>query len=48
MIDYREILRLQALGINHNRIADGVGAARQTVVSVLQRAAAQKLPCLSA
>ena len=43
MVNYREILRLHALGINHSRITDSVGAARQTVVSVLQRAATQGL-----
>jgi transposase len=43
MVNYREILRLHALGINHSRIADSLGAARQTVVSVLQRATAQGL-----
>ena len=43
MTNYREILRLCSLGINHSRIADSMGVARQTVVSALQRAAAQGL-----
>lgn len=41
MTNYREILRLQALGFNNSRIADSTGATRQTVIAVLQRAAAQ-------
>ena len=43
MTNYREILRLSSLGINHRRIAEGMGIARQTVVTALQRAAAQGL-----
>jgi len=43
MTNYREILRLRSLGINHSRIAEGMGIARQTVVTALQRAAAQGL-----
>lgn len=43
MTNYREILRLRSLGINHSRIAEGMGIARQTVVTTLQRAAAQGL-----
>ena len=41
MTNYREILRLRSLGINHSRIAESMGIARQTVVTALQRAAAQ-------
>lgn len=41
MTNYREILRLQALGFNNSRIADSTGATRQTVIAVLQRAEAQ-------
>lgn len=41
MTNYREILRLQALGFNNSRIADSTGATRQTVIAVLQRAAVQ-------
>ena len=41
MTNYREILRLSSLGINNKRIAQGMGIARQTVVTALQRAAAQ-------
>ncbi len=43
MTDYREILRMSSLGINHKQIAEGMGISRQTVVTVLQRAAAQEL-----
>ncbi len=43
MTNYREILRLRSLGINHSRIAQSMGIARQTVVTALQRAAAQEL-----
>ena len=43
MTNYREILRLSSLGINHRQIAEGMGIARQTVVTALQRAAAQGL-----
>jgi transposase len=43
MTNYREILRLSSLGINHSQIAAGMGIARQTVVTALQRAAAQGL-----
>lgn len=38
MTDYREILRLRSLGINHSQIALSMGISRQTVVTVLQRA----------
>ena len=38
MTNYREILRLRSLGINHSRIAESMGIARQTVVTTLQRA----------
>jgi transposase len=43
MTNYREILRLSSLGINHSQIAAGMGIARQTVVTTLQRAVAQEL-----
>jgi transposase len=43
MTNYREILRLRSLGINHSRIAEGMCIARQTVVTAVQRAAAQGL-----
>jgi transposase len=43
MTNYREILRLSSLGINHRQIAEGMGIARQTVVTTMQRAAAQGL-----
>jgi len=39
MTDYREILRLQHLGFNNSQIAESIGASRQTVISVVQRAA---------
>lgn len=43
MTNYREILRLRNLGINHTKIAESMGIARQTVVTTLQRAAAGEL-----
>ena len=43
MTNYREILRLRSLGINHKQIAESMGIARQTVVTALQRASAQGL-----
>jgi len=43
MTDYREILRLSSLGINHSRIAESTAISRPTVITVLQRAAAQGL-----
>jgi len=41
MTDYREIMRLRSLGLNHSQIADSLGASRTTVIHTLQRAAAQ-------
>ena len=38
MTNYREILRLNRLGINHAQIARSTGHSRQTVVSVLKKA----------
>ena len=38
MTNYREILRLNSLGINNTRIAASCGCSRTTVVSVLHRA----------
>jgi transposase len=43
MTNYREILRQSSLGINNKQITEGMGIARQTVVTALQRAAAQGL-----
>jgi hypothetical protein len=43
MTKYKEILRLQSLGINNTRIADACGCARSTVISTLQYAAAKGL-----
>jgi len=43
MTNYREILRLRRLGINHSQIAKSMGIARQTVVTSLRRAASQSL-----
>ena len=37
MTDYREILRLESLGINNSQIALSVGCTRQTVISVLKK-----------
>jgi hypothetical protein len=47
MTDYREILRLQSLGLNHSQIAESVGASRQNVIAVLQRAAARSVDWLA-
>jgi transposase len=38
MTNYREILRLESLGINHSQIALSIGCTRQTVISVLRKA----------
>ena len=43
MTNYREILRLSSLGINNSQITESLGIARQTVITTLQRAAAQGL-----
>jgi transposase len=43
MTNYREILRLKSLGINHSQIAESMMLSRQTVVTVAQRAAAEGL-----
>ena len=48
MTNYREILRLSSLGIKRVKIAESMGIARQTVVTALQRAAAQELDWQSA
>ena len=40
MTDYREILRLRSLGLNHSQITAGAGVARQTVITTLSRAMA--------
>jgi transposase len=43
MTNYREILRLKSLGLNHSQISESMGISRQTAVTVLQRAAEQEL-----
>lgn len=43
MTDYREILRLQRLGLNHSQIAQSAAVSRPTVIAVLRRAGAQGL-----
>ena len=43
MTQYREILRLNSLGINHSQIAVNVGCSRQTVISVLKKAAQKSI-----
>ena len=43
MTDYRELMRLRSLGLNHSQIADSLGASRTTVIHTLRRAAAQGL-----
>lgn len=41
MTNYREILRLDSLKINHSQIAVSVGCSRQTVITVLRNAKQQ-------
>jgi transposase len=48
MTNYREILRLRSLGLNHSRIAESMGVSRPTVIAALQRAQAQGLDWQSA
>jgi hypothetical protein len=43
MTNYKEILRLQSLGINNTRIAEACGCACSTVISTLQYANAKGL-----
>ena len=43
MTNYREILRLRSLGLNHSRIAESMGISRPTVIAALQRAQTQEL-----
>ena len=43
MTDYKEILRLNSLGINNSQIAASLQISRQTVVTVLQKCEAQEL-----
>ena len=43
MTNYREILRLSSLGLNHTQIVESSAISRPTVIAVLQRAAAQGL-----
>lgn len=43
MTNYREILRLDSLGINHAQIARSTGHSRQTVLSVLKKAELKKV-----
>jgi transposase len=42
MTNYREILRLKSLGLNHSQISSSMGISRQTTITVLQRAAEQE------
>lgn len=41
MTNYREILRLKSLGLNHSQIAEGAAISRPTVITVLLRASEQ-------
>jgi len=38
MTDYREILRLRSLELNHSQIAESLSASRTTVIRILQQA----------
>ena len=48
MTNYREILRLKSLGLNHTQIAESAAISRPTVITVLQRAAETGLTYQSA
>jgi len=39
MTNYREILRLKSIGLNHTQISESAGISRPTVITVLQKAA---------
>ncbi|MCL2549183.1 MAG: IS21 family transposase [Symbiobacteriaceae bacterium] len=39
MTNYREMLRLKSLGLNHSQIAESMGVTRQTVANALRKAA---------
>jgi len=43
MTNYREVLRLQNLGLNHSQIAASVEMSRPTVIKVLRLARAKGL-----
>lgn len=43
MTNYREILRLRSLGLNHSQIAESMEITRPTVIKVLQKALAAEL-----
>jgi hypothetical protein len=43
MTNYREVLRLDSLGLNHSDIATGAEISRTTVNKVLQAAAAENM-----
>jgi len=43
MTNYREVLRLQKLGLNHSKIAASAGISRPTVIKILRLAQAQGL-----
>ncbi len=43
MTNYKEILRLNNLGINNTQIAAGCSCSRTTVVSIMQQAACRGL-----
>ena len=48
MTNYREILRLKSIGLNHTQIAESAGISRPTVIMVLQKAAETGLSYQSA
>ena len=43
MTNYREILRIQSLGLNNSQIADACGYSRTTVIKALELARANHL-----
>jgi len=45
MTNYREILRLQNLGLNYSQIAASAELSRPTVIKILRLARAKGLDC---
>lgn len=48
MTNYKEVLRLQSLGINNSQIAAALGCSRTTVIAVLRKAGEKGLTYLKA
>ena len=43
MTNYREILRLRSLGLNHSQITESTGITRPTVIKILRKAIASEV-----